>query len=258
MPRDPRFDILFEPVPIGPVTAPNRFYQVPHFPTASLWDDDDVPALAMTVDRVHEHGALAGVELWAGGAGSKNFYSREVPLGPWSIPAGVRDPVQTKAMDKQDIRELKRWHREAAIRAKEAGFDIVYVYAAHWYLILQFLLPSNQRTDEYGGSLENRARLLKELIIETKEAVGDTCAVAVRFSASIRGPDHDQDTAEPREVIELLGELPDLWDITVRDYTLEMGSSRFVPEAALEAITPSRWDPHGSCRKPRWKRSCRG
>ena len=276
MPRDPRFDILFEPVPIGPVTAPNRFYQVPHctgmgyrrpqslaalrgvkaeggwgtvcteycsihpssddepFPSASLWDDDDVSALAMTVDRVHEHGALAGVELWHGGAGSKNFYSREVPLGPSSIPAGVWDPVQTKAMDKRDIRDLKRWHLEAAIRAEQAGFDIIYVYAAHWYLIFQFLLPSNQRTDEYGGSVENRARLLKELIVETKEAVGDTCAVAVRFSASTGGPDHDQDTAEPREMIELLAELPDLWDITVRDYTFEMGASRFVPEAGLE------------------------
>jgi len=188
----------------------------------------------MTVDRVHEHGALAGVELWHGGAGSKNFYSRELPLGPSSIPAGVWDPVQTKAMDKRDIRDLKRWHLEAAIRAEQAGFDIIYVYAAHWYLIFQFLLPSNQRTDEYGGSVENRARLLKELIVETKEAVGDTCAVAVRFSASTGGPDHDQDTAEPREMIELLAELPDLWDITVRDYTFEMGASRFVPEAGLE------------------------
>jgi dimethylamine/trimethylamine dehydrogenase len=204
------------------------------FPTASLWDNDDIRALAMTVDRVHEHGALAGVELWAGGAGSKNFYSREVPLGSSSIQARIRDPVQTKAMDKQDIRDLKRWHREAAVRAREAGFDIIYVYAAHWYLILQFLLPSNQRTDEYGGSLENRARLLKELIIEAKEAVGDTCAVAVRFQASIAGSDRDPDTAEPREVIELLGELPDLWDITVHDYSYEMGASRFFPEAALE------------------------
>ena len=204
------------------------------FPSASLWDDHDVSALAMTVDRVHEHGALAGVELWHGGAGSKNFYSREAPLGPSSIPAGIWDPVQTKAMDKRDIRDLKQWHLEAAIRAEQAGFDIIYVYAAHWYLILQFLMPSNQRTDEYGGSVENRARLLKELIIETKEAVGDTCAVAVRFSASIGGPDHDQDTAEPREMIELLAELPDLWDITVRDYSYEMGSSRFVPEAGLE------------------------
>jgi dimethylamine/trimethylamine dehydrogenase len=276
MPRDPRFDVLFEPVQIGPVTAPNRFYQVPHctgmgsrrpqtlaglrgvkaeggwgtvcteycsihpssddepYPSASLWDDGDVQALALTVDKIHEHGALAGVELWHGGAASANHYSREAPLGPSSQPAGVWNPVQTRAMDKADIRELKYWHLEAAKRAQRAGFDIVYVYAAHWYLIRQFLLPSNQRNDEYGGSLENRARLLRELIEETKEAVGDTCAVAVRFSASIGGPDHDQDTAEPREMIELLGELPDLWDITVHDYTYEMGSSRFVPEAALE------------------------
>ncbi|MGI9645075.1 MAG: FAD-dependent oxidoreductase, partial [Ilumatobacteraceae bacterium] len=61
------------------------------------------------------------------------------------------------------------------------------------------------------------------------------CAVAVRFSASAGGPDDDQDTTEPREMIEMLGELPDLWDITVHDYTYEMGTSRFVHEAGLEA-----------------------
>jgi dimethylamine/trimethylamine dehydrogenase len=277
MPRDPRFDVLFEPVRIGPVTAPNRFYQVPHctgigyrrpqslaalrevkaeggwgtvcteycsihptsddepFPSASIWDEEDVRSLALITDKVHEHGALAGVELWHGGAASANHYSREVPLAPYSRPAGVYDPVQTRAMDKADIRELKRWHLAAARRAEQAGFDIVYVYACHWYLLRQFLLPSNQRSDEYGGSLENRARLLRELIEETKEAVGDSCAVAVRFAASTHGPDDDQSTAEPRAVIEMLGELPDLWDITVHDYTFEMGSSRFVPEAALES-----------------------
>ena len=276
MPRDPRFDVLFEPVRIGPVTAPNRFYQVPHctgmgyrrprsvaalrevkaeggwgavcteytsihpssddepFPSASLWDDEDVEWHRLMVEKVHAHGALAGVELWHGGAASANLYSREAPLGPWSIPAGVHDPIQTRAMTSEDIGALKRWHVEAARRAQRAGFDIVYVYAAHWYLIRQFLLPSNRRTDDYGGSLENRARLLKELIIETKAAVGDTCAVAVRFSASIGGPDDDQDTAEPREMLALLADLPDLWDITVHDYTYEMGTSRFVPEAALE------------------------
>ena len=150
-------------------------------------------------------------------------------------------------MDKSDIRQLKKWHVEAALRAQRAGFDIVYVYAAHWYLLRQFLLPSNRRTDEYGGSLENRARLLKELIVETKEAVGDTCAVAVRFSAStgprpggakslgVAGEDQEQDTTEPRAMIELLSDLPDLWDITVHDYSYEMGTSRFVPEAGLES-----------------------
>ena len=277
MPRDPRFDVLFEPVRIGPVTAPNRFYQVPHcagmgyrrpqtlagmrevkaeggwgtvcteycsihpssddepYPSASLWDDQDVDRHALMVDKVHAYGALAGVELWHGGAASANHYSREAPLGPASVPAGVYDPVQTRAMDKADIREFKRWHVQAARRAQRAGFDIVYVYAAHWYLIRQFLLPSNQRTDEYGGSLENRARLLRELIVETKEAIGDTCAVAVRFSASTGGDDDDQDTQEPREMLALMADLPDLWDITVHDYSYEMGTSRFTPEAALEA-----------------------
>jgi dimethylamine/trimethylamine dehydrogenase len=281
MSRDPRFDVLFEPVQIGPVTAPNRFYQVPHctgigyrrprtlaalrgmkaeggwgtvcteycsihptsdddpYPSASLWDDEDVRSMALGVEAVHEHGALAGVELWHGGAASANHYSRETPLGASSRPAGVWDPVQTRAMDLDDIREFKRWHLAAVRRAMRAGFDIVYVYACHWYLLKQFLEPSNRRPDRYGGSLENRVRLVRELIEETKQEVGDSAAVAVRFSASSGGPDHDQDTTEPRRVLELLGELPDLWDITVHDYTFEMGTSRFVREAALEDTV--RW-----------------
>jgi dimethylamine/trimethylamine dehydrogenase len=186
------------------------------------------------VEKVHAHGALAGCELWHGGAASANLYSRVPPLSAWSRPAGVDDPVQTRSMDKRDIRDFKRWHVEAARRAQSAGFDVVYVYACHWYLLRQFLLPSNQRSDEYGGSLENRVRLIRELIEETVEAVGDSCAVAVRFSASSGGPDDAQETEEPRAAIEMLAELPDLWDITVHDYTYEMGTSRFVKEAALE------------------------
>jgi len=204
------------------------------FPSASLWDDGDVSALGLTAEAIHEHGALAGVELWHGGPGSSNFYSRETPLGPMGGPAGHHNqPVQTKAMDKQDIRNLKRWHLEAAVRAQRAGFDIIYVYAAHWYLLNHFLRPSNVRSDEYGGSVENRARLLKELIIETKEAVGDQCAVAVRLPVSTNGPDGNQNTEDPRAMFEFLGELPDLWDVTVQDYSMEMGTSRFIPEASL-------------------------
>jgi dimethylamine/trimethylamine dehydrogenase len=277
MTRESRFDVLFEPVRIGPVTTRNRFYQVPHctgmgyrrpqtlaamrevkaeggwgvvcteycsihptsdddpYPTASLWDDEDVRSLALMVEKVHGHGALAGVELWHGGGAAANAYSREVPLAVKSRPVGMHEPLQTRAMDKADIRELRRWHVEAARRAKRAGFDIVYVYACHWYLVREFLLPSNRRSDEYGGSLENRTRLLRELIEDTKEAVGDSCAVAVRFGASFGGLDEEPDTAEPRAMIELLGELPDLWDITVHDYSREMGASRFVKEASLEA-----------------------
>ena len=77
-------------------------------------------------------------------------------------------------MNKSDIRDFRRWHREAALRARRAGFDIVYVYAAHGLsLPMQFLQSRyNHRSDEYGGNLANRVRLLRELIEDTKDAVG--------------------------------------------------------------------------------------
>lgn len=286
MGRDPRYDVLFEPVRIGPVIAPNRFYQVPHctgmgyrrprtvaemrgvkaeggwgvvsteytsyhrtsddepFPSHAIWDDDDIDALALMTEKVHAHGSLAAVELWHGGSSSANHYSREMPVGPTSRPAGVYDPVQTRALDRHDIAELRQWHRAAARRAKLAGFDIVYVYACHWYLLHQFLDPSNDRRDEYGGPLDNRMRLLRELIEDTKDEVGDTCAVAVRFAAGPAvpiEPDHDEDeddgdgeiVDEAREVLGRLAELPDLWDVTVDDYAVEMGTSRFVKQGGL-------------------------
>lgn len=274
--RNPRYDSLFEPIRIGPVTAPNRFYQVPHctgmgyrrpqtlagmravkaeggwgvvnteycsidassddepFPHASMWDESDIAALGLMADAVHAHGSLAGCELWHGGAVSANLYSRQVPLGVTSRPAGVLDPVQTRAMDKRDIRELRRRHTEAARRARSAGFDIVYLYACHGYLLAQFLDPSNQRTDEYGGSIENRVRLIRELLEEAKTAIGDTCAVAIRLSAGHLDANGQPESEEPRAIVEMLKDLPDLWDMTVDDYEREMGTSRFVKEAALE------------------------
>ena len=278
MSRDPRYDILFEPVRIGPVTAKNRFYQVPHctglgwlrprmlaalrgvkaeggwgvvcseycsihpasddlpYPYTSLWDDNDVKANALMTEAVHAHGALAGVELWFGGARTANLYSREVSLDVASIPNTAGDPYQTRAMDKADIREFRGWHRQAATRAKLAGFDIVYVYATHGYLLSRFLsAETNTRSDEYGGSLENRVRLVREVIEDTKEAVGETCAVAVRFAADERiGEDGVPVHGERRDMLALLGELPDLWDINIADYSYEMGVSRFVKEGALE------------------------
>ena len=277
--RDPRYDVLFEPVKIGPVTAKNRFYQVPHctglgwvrprmvaalrgvkaeggwgvvcteycsihptsddlpHPYASLWDKGDIKAHSIMTDLVHEHGSLAGAELWIGGSRSPNLFSNEVAMDVSNLPNSIGVPYQARAMDKSDIRELRRWHREAALRAKAAGFDIVYVYATHHYLLSHFLsAKTNTRTDEYGGSLENRVRLVRELIEETKDAVGDTCAVAVRFSADEGGEgDGDPIIGEQRDMIEMLAELPDLWDINIRSYAREMGVSRFIKEASLEA-----------------------
>jgi dimethylamine/trimethylamine dehydrogenase len=85
--------------------------------------------------------------------------SRNEGVSVKSLPAWY-DPVQCRALDKSDIRELRRWHVDAAVRAQRAGFDIVYVYATHGYLLSQFMSPDNDRSDEYGGSLENRARAM--------------------------------------------------------------------------------------------------
>jgi dimethylamine/trimethylamine dehydrogenase len=279
MPRDPRYDILFEPVRIGPKTAKNRFYQVPHcsgmgtgwpqtlaamrgmkaaggwavvnteycsihpssedtpYPHCRLWDDDDVRDQALMTEAVHEHGALAGVELWHGGHHTINRYSREGLIAPGPHPGFGYDPVQARAMDKQDIRDLRRWQAEAARRAITAGFDIVYVYAGHGYLPAQFLSPrTNQRTDEYGGSIENRARLLREMIEDTREAVGDRAAVAVRLMVDeFHGPEGITSEREGREVLEMLGELPDLWDVQLGHYEIDSRSSRFAKEGAQES-----------------------
>jgi dimethylamine/trimethylamine dehydrogenase len=278
MPRDPRYDILFEPVKIGPVTAKNRFYQVPHctglgwlrprmlaalrgmkaeggwgvvcteycsihpasddtpHPYASLWDDSDIKANALMTEKVHEHGALAGAELWFGGGYITNLFTREVAMDVVNRPDVHGNPFQSRAMDKEDIRTLRRWHREAALRAKAADFDIVYIYATHGYLLSQFLSPSaNTRSDEYGGSLENRVRLVREVIEDTKEAVGDRCAVAVRFAADEGGGEDGVPVhADRRDMLEMLAELPDLWDINLADESYDMGVSRFVKEGALE------------------------
>jgi dimethylamine/trimethylamine dehydrogenase len=278
MSRDPRYDILFEPLRIGPVTAKNRFYQVPHctgmgylrprmladlremkaaggwgvvcteynsihpssddltHASASLWDDSDIRAHALMTEKVHAHGALAGAELWYGGARTSNMMTREVAMDLSSMPNAVGHPFQTRAMDKTDIRNLRRWHRKAALRARDAGFDIVYVYATHTYLLSNFLSPTiNTRSDEYGGSQENRVRLVRELIEETKDAVGDRCAVAVRFAADEKvGEDGVPIHGERRDMFSMLANLPDLWDINIADYGVEMGVSRFTKEAALE------------------------
>ena len=86
---------------------------------------------------------------------------------------------------------------------------------------------SNKRIDEYGGNLANRMRFMHEIIEDTKEAVGDKMAVAVRFSAEtnahVPGGDGNPIPGETEEILGSLGELPDLWDININDYSLEMG-----------------------------------
>jgi dimethylamine/trimethylamine dehydrogenase len=283
--RQPRYDILFEPVRIGPVTAPNRFYAVPHasgmtnamprmragfrgtkaeggwgvvctgyvsihpsaddspLPYATLWDDNDIRSHALMTDAVHAQGALAGIELWHGGGSVSNKTSRLPPLSPSGLSwmathVGFMGNQRSKAMDRADIRNLLRWQAEAARKAKRAGFDIVYVYAGMGYLPYEFLLPEwNLRTDEYGGSVANRVRLVRELIEVTKDAVGDTCAVALRISLEeLRARASANAASEAHEVVALLADAPDLWDVKMDSSPTDCAPSRFTPEGSHEPV----------------------
>lgn len=273
------FEILFQPIKIGPVTAPNRFYQVPHcngmgyrMPRAlaamrgikaeggwgvvcteeveihhssdiatsiegRIWTEADIPALKLMTDAVHKHGSLAGIQLVYSGHNSPNLYSRSVNLGPRSVGVNGYHPHQSRMMDKEDIRNLRKWHRDAARRAKKAGFDIVYAYAGHNLAMpMHFMLKRyNQRTDEYGGSLKNRVRLFRELIEETKDAVGDTCAVAARFAVDeLLGEEGMQASGEGRDIVAMLAELPDLWDVNISGWENDSATSRFKKEGYQE------------------------
>jgi dimethylamine/trimethylamine dehydrogenase len=280
MVRDARYDILFEPIRIGPHVAKNRFYQVPHcngmgvrYPESmaamramkakggwavvsteeteihrnsdfrplnegSIWTDGDRRAFERMTDAVHAEGALAAVQLSHSGHRDAGLYSREAPFSVTSHPVNAFNyPLQSRQMDKQDIRDYRRWHREAALRAADAGFDIVYVYCrAHSNLNGMFLSRQlNDRSDEYGGALENRVRLLREVLEDTKSAVGDRCAIAVRFTADdARDREGNHDLAESEDTVGLLSHVPDLWDVNVREWRLDSLTSRFGPEGHQE------------------------
>ncbi len=282
MSRSPHYDILFEPVTIGPVTAKNRFYQVPHCngggyrdPSAvaqmrkvkaeggwgvvfteqvemhhsseitpyielRLWDDADIPMLARMADAIHEYDALAGIELTYPGINGPNLYSRETPIAPTALPVRTftNDPVQARAMTKSDIRQLRQWHRTALKRARTAGYDLVCLYGAHGFGVIQHFLSTvtNHRTDEYGGSLENRSRLMRELVEDAIETVGDRCAISLRLSLQELIGGLGFSNEELRDLVAMHADLPDLWDLAQGSWEECSATSRFEEESAQEAL----------------------
>ena len=88
-----------------------------------LWDDRDIPMLARMAEKIHEHGSLAGLELAYNGLNGPNFYGREVPMAPTGLPVATftYDPVQARTMDKEDIKNIRRWHAAGARRGETGG-----------------------------------------------------------------------------------------------------------------------------------------
>lgn len=160
-----------------------------------IWNDAQRDAWAPIVEQLRERGAVAGIQLAHAGRKASTWspFLRErgtVPVekGGWVTQAPSAIPYEgfatPEALDAAGIERIVDAFAAAAVRAVDAGFQVLEVHAAHGYLLHQFLSPlSNQRTDEYGGSLENRARLLLR-VVEAVRAAAPDAAVFVRFSAT--------------------------------------------------------------------------
>ncbi len=278
MARDPRHDILFEPIKVGPLTFRNRFYQTPHcigagsdrpgfqaahrsmkaeggwaainteycsvHPesddthrlSARLWDAGDVRNLRAMTEHIHKFGAYAGAELWYGSAHAPNMESRCTPRGASQYASEFETLTYCQEMDLDEIARVQQMYVDAALRARDAGFDLVYVYGADSYIPLQFLSRYyNKRTDKYGGSFENRARFWVETIEKVRKAVPKDMAVVVRFAVdTLLGKDGVEVEDDGMKFVEYADDIVDLWDVNLCGIA-EWG----------ENATPSRYYPSG-------------
>lgn len=162
-----------------------------------IWSDDHIAPLARIVKFVESQGAVAGIQLahagrkascdlpWNGGAGLLTPAVGGWPvIGPSAIPFEEGSPIPV-ALDQEGIDGVVRDFEAATQRALTAGFKVIEIHAAHGYLLHEFLSPlSNQRTDDYGGSLENRMRLLLRVATTVRQLVPAELPVFVRISAT--------------------------------------------------------------------------
>jgi len=144
-----------------------------------VWDDRYIPGLRALAQAVQGFGARIGLQLLHGGR--QAYHDRRVAPSPLPALAVVKGVPRELGLE--EIRDLVASHAEAARRAKEAGFDLVEIHAAHGYLISEFLAPNaNRRSDAYGGSFENRIRFLLEIVAAIKARCGRDFPVGVRFN----------------------------------------------------------------------------
>jgi 2,4-dienoyl-CoA reductase-like NADH-dependent reductase (Old Yellow Enzyme family) len=161
-----------------------------------IWKDEHIADLKRITEFVHHHGAVAGIQIAHAGRkashatptnGGKQLSVKEGgwhTIAPSAIPFDESE-IPPHEPDKQHIKNLIEQFKSAAFRAKHAGFKVLEIHAAHGYLIHEFLSPlSNQRTDEYGGSFENRIRFLIEIITAVKTVWPEELPLFVRLSAT--------------------------------------------------------------------------
>lgn len=209
----------------------------PHV-AAYLRDERDAVALTRTAAAIHDYGSLAGIELYHGGNSSKNVAARYTRIAPSARAADVRWGSQAREMTGDDIARVQSDFVASARLARDAGFDIVYVYGAHGYLLSQFLSSwYNVRTDGYGGSLAGRARFALETLEKVRDAVGEDCAIATRICLDGRRGVKGIRVEEMLGFIGMAEPLVDLFDVTVGSWPEDSGTSRYYPEGHQLAWT---------------------
>ena len=176
-----------------------------------IWNEAQVPGLRRVAEFITSHGAVAGIQLahagrkastsppWTGGRALGPDDGGWPVVGPSAIPFDA-SWLRPEALDAAGIGGVIDAFRSAARRAREAGFQVVDVHAAHGYLIHEFLSPlANRRTDEYGGSYDNRVRLLKQVCRAVREEWPAALPLFVRVSAS----DWTEDGWQPEHTVAL-------------------------------------------------------
>ena len=172
-----------------------------------LWSDDHIAGLKTVVDEVHRYGAKIAIQLQH--SGRKSQTTAQPHLGP-SAEAFSEAYQIPNAMTKQDIQETVEAFKQAAIRADKAGFDAIELHGAHGYLINEFMSPlANHRTDEYGGSVENRGRFVREVV----EAVASVWPKDKWLMIRVSGDEFHPDGNHPDDVAKILEPVKDKLDL---------------------------------------------
>jgi len=156
-----------------------------YFLGGGLCHDDQIPDLANAIKAAHEHGAKVAIQLYHSGRQTSPAYiGGSTPLAPSALPPDPFYKVTPRAMTVDEIHETIEAFVQAAKRAKTAGADAVQLHGAHGYLISAFLSPyTNKRTDEWGGSLENRMRFVVEIFNRMRQTLGKNYPIMIKVNA---------------------------------------------------------------------------
>ena len=173
---------------------------------AGLWNDEQIESHKKLTDTIHKYDSKIFAQIYHAGRQTCNFVNGGVqPVAPSAIPCPWLRELP-RELKKTEIKQIISDFGDTALRAKKAGFDGVEIHAGHGYLLAEFLSPySNKRTDEYGGCLDNRARIVKEVIENIRSKVGQDFPVIIRFSGdeTVEG---GRDMSESRVLAKLFEE----------------------------------------------------